>query len=142
MKLTWKLCFCIASLVVVSTQASAESSGSLRYMEPYSVEGLGVGMPVVPNSREYRRYNCKPSEQYINSITCKFSETRGGINKIITILHLYNNIVTYINKSVYPAYFTNEDIDDEPSGYLLNSMNYHMFIRPRGSHRNVGWHKT
>ena len=113
MKVTWKLCFCIASLVVISTQASGESSGSLRYMEPYSVEGLGVGMPVVPNSREYRRYNCKPSEQYINSITCKFSETKGGINKIITILHLYNNIVTYINKSVYPAYFTNEDIDGE-----------------------------
>jgi len=113
MKLTWKLCFCIASLVVISTQASAESSGSLRYMEPYSVEGLGVGMPVVPNSREYRRYNCKPSEQYVNSITCKFSEKKRDINKIITILHLYNNIVTYINKSVYPAYFSNEDIDDE-----------------------------
>ena len=28
-------------------------------------------------------------------------------------MHLYNNIVTYINKSVYPAYFTNEDIDGE-----------------------------
>lgn len=82
-------------------------------MEPYSVEGLGVGMPVAPNSKQYKRYQCRQSEQYANSIACKFAETKGGTTKVITILHLYNNIVTYINKSVSPAAFTNSEADSE-----------------------------
>jgi S1-C subfamily serine protease len=82
-------------------------------MTPYAIEGLGVGMPVVPNSPQYKRYKCKPSEQYENSVTCRFTETIEGIHKVITILHLYNNIVTYINKSVSPASFTKQAIERE-----------------------------
>jgi predicted aspartyl protease len=107
------ICFCASALVSVSTGANAESSGSLRYIEPFSVEGLAVGMPVAPNSKQYKRYKCRPSEQYEESITCRFAEINGGVSKIITILHLYDNIVTYINKSVSPAFFTNPQVDSE-----------------------------
>jgi hypothetical protein len=82
-------------------------------MEPYSVEGLGVGRPVAPNSRQYKRYKCGQSEQYEKSITCRFTETKDVTTKVITILHLYNNIVTYINESISPAAFTNVEVGSE-----------------------------
>ena len=82
-------------------------------MEPYSVEGLGVGRPVAPNSRQYKRYKCRQSEQYEKSITCKFTETKDVTTKVITILHLYNNILTYINESVSPSAFTNVEVGSE-----------------------------
>jgi predicted aspartyl protease len=82
-------------------------------MEPYSIEGLGVGMPVVPNSKQYKRYKCKQSEQYEKSIKCNFTAKKDRATKTITILHLYNNIVTYINKSVSPAAFTNVEVGSE-----------------------------
>jgi hypothetical protein len=83
-------------------------------MEPYSVEGLGVGMPVVPESWQYKRYHCRPSEQYANSIWCNFSELKGGVSKLLTILHLSSdNIVTYINKELSPAFFTNSEVARE-----------------------------
>ena len=82
-------------------------------MEPYSVEGLGVGMPVVPKSREYKRYHCRSSAQYANSTWCHFSETRGGVSISRTILHLSNNIVTYINKELSPAFFKDREVNAE-----------------------------
>jgi len=82
-------------------------------MEPYSVDGLAVGTPVAPQSWQYKRFNCRPSEQYENSTWCNFSEMRGGVSKAITILHLSNNIVTYINKELSPAFFTNAEVDRE-----------------------------
>jgi len=112
-KWLWKIVFCLAALVTVSGTVNAKIVGSLRYIEPYSVEGLGVGMPVAPNSRAYKRYKCRPSEQYESSVTCRFSETKGGVSKVITILHLYNNIVIYINKSVSPAVFNKPEIQNE-----------------------------
>jgi hypothetical protein len=104
-----KTCFCAVTLVCMSAAADADVSASIEYMEPYTVEGLGVGMPVAPDSWQYKRYKCRPSEQYENSITCRFSEKKGGI----TILHLYNNIVTYINKSLSPALFTKKEVNSQ-----------------------------
>jgi hypothetical protein len=70
-------------------------------------------MPVVANSKQYKRYKCRQSEQYENSIACKCTETKDGATRVITIVHLYNNIVTYINKSVSPAAFTNLVVNSE-----------------------------
>ena len=70
-------------------------------------------MPVVPESREYKRYHCRPSEQYASSVWCTFSELKGGVSKMLTILHLADNIVTYINKQLSPAFFTNSEVDRE-----------------------------
>jgi hypothetical protein len=83
-------------------------------MEPYPIEGLGVGMPVVPESWQYKRFHCRPSEQYANSIWCNFSELKGGVSKLLTILHLSSdNIVTYINKELSPAFFKNSEVARE-----------------------------
>jgi hypothetical protein len=82
-------------------------------MEPYAVEGLGVGMPVAPESKEYKRFNCRPSEQFESSIWCSFTELKGGVSISRSILHLSNNIVTYINKELSPASFTNLEVINE-----------------------------
>jgi hypothetical protein len=86
--------FCVGALLFTSTLANARPSGSIRFMEPYVVEELAVGSPVVPDSWQYKRYNCRPSAQYENSTWCTFSETTGGVTKVLTILHLYDNVVT------------------------------------------------
>ncbi len=106
-----KICFSAAALVYISTQAEAQSS--LSYMAPYAVDQLAVGTPVAPNSWQYKRYKCQPSDQYEKSIYCRFTETVNGVSKIVTILHLYNNIVTYINESVFPKAFTKAAVERE-----------------------------
>jgi hypothetical protein len=83
-------------------------------MEPYAaVEGLSVGMYVARESDQYKRYACRPSDQYANSIWCNFSEMKGGVSTSRTILHLTDNMITYINKQLSPAFFTNEEVDAE-----------------------------
>ncbi len=111
MKRFLKRLLCAIMLVFMSFVAQAREG--LRYAEPFSVEGLGVGTPVAPNSRAYKKYKCQPSEQYLNSVTCGFSEVKDGVSKHITILHLYNNIVIYVNKSISPAFFSNPDVSKE-----------------------------
>jgi len=112
-----KIVICTVGLVFLATKVDARDdslpSGSLQYMEPYSVEGLAIGTPVAPESWQYKRYNCRPSDQYANSIWCNFSEVKGGVSKALTILHLSNNIVTYINKQLSPAFFTSFEVDRE-----------------------------
>jgi hypothetical protein len=38
---------------------------------------------------------------------------KGGVSKALTIMHLSNNIVTYINKQLTPALLTNEEVSAE-----------------------------
>ena len=113
MKRFLKRLLCGVMLVFMSVVARPQARESLRYAEPFSVEGLEVGTPVAPNSHAYKRYKCLPSEQYLNSVTCRFSEVKNGVSKHLTILHLYNNIVIYVNKSVSPAFFSSLDISNE-----------------------------
>lgn len=113
MRVVTKLPACLFLYLLSLNSAHAEFSGSLRPVEPYSIEGLGVGMEVAPNSWQYKRYHCRASEQYASSIVCRFAEKKGGVSKAITILHLVNNVVTYINKSVSPAFFSQQDIQSE-----------------------------
>jgi S1-C subfamily serine protease len=100
-------------LMSLPAPAIAKSSGGIRFMEPYAVEGLAVGATVAPGSWQYKRYKCQPSEQYDQAVACRFRETKDGVNKTLTILHLYNNVVTYINKSVAPAFFSQKEIQSE-----------------------------
>src|SRR5262245_36800197 len=88
------------ALALMLTVADAQPSGSIRFLEPYAVEGIAVGTPVVPDSWQYKRYNCRPSAQYANSTWCTFSETKDGVTKILTIMHLYNNTVTYCKQRI------------------------------------------
>lgn len=105
--------FILLLLASASAAALAKTSGGIQFLEPYAVEGLAVGATVAPNSRAYKRYKCAASEQYQGAVTCRFSETKDGVNKTLTILHLYDNVVTYINKSVTPAFFTQAEIQNE-----------------------------
>ena len=90
MKRFLKRLLCAFMLVFMSVVARPQAREGLRYAEPFSVEGLEVGTPVAPNSHAYKRYKCHPSEQYLNSVTCQFSEVKNGVSKHLTILHLYN----------------------------------------------------
>ena len=83
------------------------------FAQRYAVEGLGVGEAVYPDSWQYQRYNCVPSNQYQYTTWCRYEESSGVIAKNITILHLYNNIVTYINKDISPAFFKRYELDNE-----------------------------
>lgn len=112
-RLSRKTCICAAALVCMSTMGGAQPYGSLEYLEPYCVEKLCVGMPVAPQSWQYKRYNCRPSEQYVNSTWCSFKEPEHGAQKALTILHLANNIATYINKELSPAIFTKAEVDKQ-----------------------------
>lgn len=102
------------ALTLCASNVFAQTRSGLRYYEPFSVDGLGIGMPVISRSPEYKRYKCEPSEQYENAVFCTFSERDyKSQNMKLTILHLYNNIVTYINKSVWPAAVNYQDANNE-----------------------------
>jgi hypothetical protein len=109
----WRLCVCVCIFIFLPMIVDAQTSSSIKAKEPYMVEGLVLGTPVAPNSWQYKRFNCRPSTQYENSTWCKFTETDGGVKKSLTLMHLYNNIVTYINKELSPAFFTNSEVDHE-----------------------------
>jgi hypothetical protein len=48
---------CAGALALMLAAAAAQPFGSIRFMEPYVVEGLAVGSHVVPDSGQYKRYN-------------------------------------------------------------------------------------
>ena len=109
-----KCCLCAVVLLVSELPvARSHARAGLRYAEPFLVEGLGPGMRVAPNSQAYKRYKCHPSEAYQDSIVCRFFEVKDGVKKHLTILHLNDNTVVYVNKSVAPAFFSGPQVDSE-----------------------------
>jgi hypothetical protein len=95
-----KICFCAIALVSISTKVATQGS-SIRFMEPYSVEELAVGGPVVPGSWQYQRYDCQPSYQYANSTWCVFFDKDHHVD--LSILHSSDtNIAYYINEHWSP----------------------------------------
>jgi hypothetical protein len=121
----WKIFFSAAALASASISATARTSGSIKYLDPYSIEQLGPGWPVNPNSKEYKEYHCRESAQYEQSVYCIRSRPAGGKSNVVAILHLYNNIVTYINKTVAPAEFTKQNVELE-----INRLSAHFGQTP------------
>ncbi len=78
----------------------------------FSVEGLAIGEPVVPNSSAYHQYVCKPSEQYERFTRCHESHIENGVQISRTILHSSNLIAWYVNKELRRAYFEPSDINN------------------------------
>jgi hypothetical protein len=134
-----KIGFCAVALVPISTKAETQLSGSLRYIELYAVEGLAVGKPVNPNSWQYRRFTCKPSEQYAKSMWCDFHEKKRDVH--MSILHSAdNNVVSYINEELPPASLTDSSIEKELAGLSqLYGTKPRIFRSPnrRGSPRGI-----
>jgi hypothetical protein len=58
--MAWRVCGCVWVLIALPTIADAQTSSSIKEIEPYMVEGLVLGIPIVPNSWQYKRYNCRP----------------------------------------------------------------------------------
>jgi S1-C subfamily serine protease len=105
--------FCAVMLGAMSIVAIAATAGEFSYVEPYAVAGLSVGMPVVRGSWQYKRYTCEKSEQFANSTWCEFKEKTSSGAMALTILHLNNNVATYVNKTLGPAKIDKAYIDRE-----------------------------
>jgi predicted aspartyl protease len=128
------LYFCGAVFVIPTAASIAQEHTITVHPEPrYSVDGLAVGVPVVPNSSVFRQYVCKPSDQYQNFTRCHESHIESGVHVSRTILHASNLITWYVNKELSPAYFRATDINSEisrlssqfggaPLVYRLNEM--------------------
>ena len=84
-----------------------------RISGAYSVDGLGLGEPVVPDSWAYKRYKCARSEQYAEAVFCKFKEVKDGAVQSTTILHRLDNTAIYINRDISPAFFDIAGVEDE-----------------------------
>ncbi|HYA80033.1 MAG TPA: hypothetical protein VED87_03780, partial [Methylocystis sp.] len=54
----------LAALVIGLGAVDARAARRNSYSDEYSVDGLGLGDPVVPSSPQYKRYKCEASEQY------------------------------------------------------------------------------
>jgi hypothetical protein len=129
----------LALALLAGAVAWAQPSGKVEYFEPYAVEGLNVGGFVAPKSWQYKRYNCRPSDQYTDSTWCTYRETRDGVTKSLTIMHLYNNVVTYVNKEVSPALFADGDIEREIERLTRTfKSNPHVFKSPDRPGQSVG----
>jgi hypothetical protein len=108
------LCFYGVAIAIVPTVSIAQERTITVHPEPkFFVDGLAVGAPVAPNSKAYRQYVCKPSEQYDQFTRCHESHTEKGVQISRTIMHTSNLITWYVNKELSPAYFTASAIDTE-----------------------------
>ena len=103
--------FMAIALSWVAADACARSRE--RISGAYSVDGLGLGEPVVPNSRAYKRYKCAMSEQYEDAKVCRFKQLKDGAVQNTTILHQLDNTAIYINREISPAFFDITGIEDE-----------------------------
>ena len=95
--------FMAIALSWVAADACARSRE--RISGAYSVDGLGLGEPVVPNSGAYKRYKCAMSEQYKDAKVCRFKQVKDGAVQNTTILHQLDNTAIYINRGISPAFF-------------------------------------
>lgn len=83
----------------------------------YAVEGLAVGGHVVFNSPAYAEYACTPSEQFVGHSWCrkKRNDTspRGSYVSTYSILHANDGTVSYVNRSLDPAWFSGNEADED-----------------------------
>jgi hypothetical protein len=105
-KVGWlrKTCFCAIALVFISTKGDARVS--IRFMEPYSVEGLGVGTPVVPESRRSH------IENYITFVQqhCDLHKQRIDCRHPLLIERSMQRSLAYRINSIVPRIFTHRQI--------------------------------
>ena len=87
----------------------------------YSVAGLGLGGRVQFESKEYRNYDCNPSDQFDKFIWCHYEKTeherRGSFQASYSILHSYDGTAVYINRSQVPAYWDPNEVNEDIARY-------------------------
>jgi len=83
----------------------------------YAVEGLAVGARVVFNSAAYREYSCAPSEQFAGHSWCRKkrddNSPRGAYVSTYSILHSEDGTVSYVNRSLDPAWFSGNEANED-----------------------------
>jgi hypothetical protein len=101
-------------LVASATTAPAPNS-------PYSVAGLALGSRVHFDSKAYREYDCNPSDQFEGFTWCvkkkDEKETRGSFKASYSILHSGNGTTVYINRFQEPAYWSDNDVNEDIARY-------------------------
>src|SRR5262249_31195537 len=80
------------------------------------LDGLHLGGRVSPQSNEYQKYQCTPSDQFEGVTWCnkqRFDEKepRGGYRSSYTIAHSREGTIYYLNRSQEPAFFNPGEVD-------------------------------
>jgi S1-C subfamily serine protease len=105
----------LSTILARVTDAGAPSESA------YSVAGLALGGRVQFESKEYRKYDCKPSDQFNNFIWCHYKkaehERRGSFQASYTILHSYDGTAVYIDRSQTPAYWSSNEVNEDIARY-------------------------
>src|SRR5262249_47831489 len=81
-----------------------------KYAGVSGLDGLSLGDPVSPQSNEYQKYQCTPSDQFEGVTWCnkqRFDEkeSRGPYRSSYTIAHSREGTIYYLNRSQEPAFF-------------------------------------
>ena len=83
----------------------------------YVVDGLALGGQVRFESEVYKRYECKPSEQFRGFTWCHKEGTektnRGEVMFANSILHSQDGTALYVNRYIEPAFFGRNDVRSE-----------------------------
>jgi hypothetical protein len=93
----------VAVIVSIASMREAEA------VSPYAIDGLRLGSSF---TRE-RGFQCKPSEQFADSMFCRRDERRGRSSSITKVLHDRTGTLGYVSREVRPAFFSGNDISNE-----------------------------
>jgi len=79
------------------------------------LDGLSLGGRVSPQSNEYQKYQCTPSEQFEGVTWCNKQgfekEARGLYRSSYTIAHSREGTIYYLNRALEPAFFNAGEVD-------------------------------
>jgi tetratricopeptide (TPR) repeat protein len=108
-----------------STTASEDISRIERAIESLrskyvvnGLDGLRLGGRVSPQSNEYQKYQCTPSDQFEGVTWCNKQrldekEPRGLYRSSYTIAHSREGTIYYLNRSQEPAFFNAGEVDTD-----------------------------
>src|SRR5262249_23133715 len=82
------------------------------------LDGLRLGGRVSPQSNEYQKYQCTPSDQFEGVTWCNKQrldekEPRGLYRSSYTIAHSREGTIYYLNRSQEPAFFNAGEVDTD-----------------------------
>jgi hypothetical protein len=82
------------------------------------LDGLSLGGRVSPQSNEYQKYQCTPSDQFEGVTWCNKQrldekEPRGLYRSSYTIAHSREGTIYYLNRSQEPAFFNAGEVDTD-----------------------------
>ena len=102
---------------VSATPATGRPSVSLNARSRYSVDGVAIGDKVEFGSTAFTEYACVLSTQHPGFTRCQRQKnersSRGAYTSTYSILHSADGTVTYINRFLEPAWFSENEVNDD-----------------------------